>query len=341
MKQKVTILFLVRLYHPHIGGVEKHVREVCRQLLKKGYSITIITERHEKNLDNFENIDGVAVYRIPIPKSEALKKFSIWKWVLLHFSMFYKSDIIHVHDVFFWILPFRFFFPRKKVYITFHGYEGYPIKMRWIILRKVSELMSNGTICVGDFMKKWYFANPTNVIYGAVELNGIKTKPKPYSIVFFGRLEQQTNALEYTKGFQLLQKNSKKWSFTVYGEGFLSKKIGKIAEIQPFEPRIDLVIPKYEYVFVSRYLSILEALALKRLVFAFYDNELKKDYLLMSPFKDCIIVVNSPEELADKVEYYSKNEAEREKIIESGFNFAKKQTWEKMMLSYLQLWGAI
>lgn len=48
MKQSTSILFLVRLYHPHIGGVEKHVETIAKLLINKGFSITILTEQFEQ-----------------------------------------------------------------------------------------------------------------------------------------------------------------------------------------------------------------------------------------------------------------------------------------------------
>jgi len=68
-----------------------------------------------------------------------------------------EADIVHCHDVFFWYLPFRFLYPKKKVFTTFHGWEGiFPPKWQAKVIRNISEKLSFGNICVGDFIRKWY-----------------------------------------------------------------------------------------------------------------------------------------------------------------------------------------
>lgn len=159
----MTILFLTRLYYPHIGGVEKHVREVCKILSKK-HKIKILTTKHDPKLKDHEIIEGIEVYRFM-----ASSKWQIWHWIHKHKHLLDWADIIHAHDVYFWIIPYRLVHPYKKTFITFHGWEGiYPIPAKNIIIRKISELLADGNICVGDFIAKWYHAKPDIVTYGAV-----------------------------------------------------------------------------------------------------------------------------------------------------------------------------
>ena len=338
-QQKQQILFLTKFYFPHVGGVEKHVSEIADRLISKKFSIIIITEQYRKDLPLFEKGKKLTIHRIPVPKSVFLKKFFIWKWFLMNFKIFKGTNIIHVHDIFYWILPFWFFIPKKKIFITFHGYEGFPIKKSWIFARKIAESLTQGNICVGNFMKKWYGTRPNFVIYGAVEAKKLKNNHfKKKSIIFFGRLDSQTNILEYTQGFKRLFKKDKKYSLDVFGDGELAAKLKKPIVVHNFNENVQGILYKYEYVFVSRYLSILEAMQSKKLVFAYYDNEIKKDYILDSPFSKYIISASSPKELALKVEHYSKSEAEKEEMIEKGYNFSSKQTWEKVVNTYLKLW---
>ena len=89
---------------------------------------------------------------------------------------------------------------------------------------------------------------------------------------------------------------------------------------------------------MSGYLSILEAMAAKRLVFAVYGNLLKEDYLRMAPFSKYIVISNSLSELVSKIYFYLDNLKEKEKIINDAYNWVKKQTWEEMTSIYLKLW---
>ena len=118
----MKILFFSRLFYPHIGGVEKHVLEISRLLIKKGHKVCIITEKYENNLKSQEVIEGIDVYRIDIKNKS--KKLSVWSWLFKNVNLIKDADVVHCHDVFFWYLPFRFLFPFKKVYTTFHGYES-------------------------------------------------------------------------------------------------------------------------------------------------------------------------------------------------------------------------
>ena len=72
----MNILFLTRLYYPHIGGVEKHVEKISQELIKLGHKITIVTEQYDKQLKKTDTHQDVTIYRIPVLKSTEKSK----KW---------------------------------------------------------------------------------------------------------------------------------------------------------------------------------------------------------------------------------------------------------------------
>ena len=72
---------------------------------------------------------------------------------------------------------------------------------------------------------------------------------------------------------------------------------------------------------------------MKKPVFAVYNNKIKKDYLTMTPFKKFISIEKNAEEIAIDL----LKEIDKEKI-EEGYEWAIKQTWEKMASDYLRLW---
>lgn len=337
MKQKQSILFLSKLFYPHIGGVEKHLQRISSCLIEKGYSVTILTEQYDKKLPLYQKKGMLEIYRIPISKHEKLKKFLIWKWIFIHFNLIISHDIIHAHDVFYWLLPFRILIPFKKVFITFHGYEGYPLRLGWKLQRKISEILTNGNICVGDFMKKWYGTNPNLVIYGGVDRATDNKPANPCSAVFFGRLDEQTGILEYIGAYKKIKEHYPKFALTVVGDGKFKRKIPKNVHLVEFIANIEPYIERNRFIFVSRYLSILEALVQKKMVIAIYDNPIKRDYLLLSPFKKYIKIAKNSEEAAgfviDDLENKSKDD-----YIDLGYRWAIKQTWEKVSESYLKLW---
>lgn len=344
----MKVLFFSRLFYPYIGGVERHVMELGKRLVERGHRVTVVTEillintntTNLKSISNEEKIGGIKVLRIPVGKSEFFKKFRIWWWLWKHRKLIKETDIVHCHDVFFWYLPFRLFFPRKKVFTTFHGYEDYPISKKTIIVRKISEWLSVGNICIGDFIKKWYKTNPTFISYGGVSVPG-RLNGKSYkkeSAIFIGRLDEQTGILTYLRAFKLIKRKIPGFEFIVIGDGKFKNKIGKDVNSLGFQENPEKYFSEYRFAFVSRYLSILEAMVAKRLVFAVYDNPIKKDYLMRAPFADFIVVVENSYMLAKSVAYYLSHPKEEEKKVEKGYEWVQKQTWDNVVSLYLSLW---
>lgn len=329
----MNILFLTRRFYPDVGGVEKHVLKISELLIKEGHSVTLVTESQGKE-DNFH---GIKILRIKTSNSW-FKKFEIWFWLWSNRQIIKQADVVHAHDVYYWYFPFRFIFPNKRSFVTFHGYESYPIKKRSIIIRKISEKLSDGNIIVGDFIKKWYGTKPNYVIYGAVDVpQKLKTAGNKESAVFMGRLDEHTGILEYAKAIDLIKNNYPKFKFKILGDG---KYKSKLTRYNPtgFINNPEKEFIKYNFAFSSRYLSILEALANKKLVIAYYDNPVKEDYLKMAPFARHISIVNSPESIQERIEYFLSHPGEEEKIVTQGYLWVSRFSWDFLVNQYFGLW---
>ncbi len=344
----MTILFLARRFYPQIGGVEKHVMEIRKRFIKKGHTVTVVAEELE-NTDSSARLstpdaalDGIHIKRIPVGNNDWWKKFRIWLGIWKNRQLIKEADVVHCHDVFFWYLPFRFLFPWKPVYTTFHGYESYPISQKAVFIRKLSEKLSWGTICIGDFIKKWYKAKPSYVSYGAVEIKNTQAKTnnkiKKDSAVFIGRLDEQTGIVTYVKAAEMLRKQFPAFDLLVVGDGKYRKEIEKQVRVLGFQQNPEKYFQHYHFAFVSRYLSILEAFAARRLVFAVYDNPLKKDYLTMTPFSKWIVTAEDEKELSEKVVYFLQHPNEEKERVEAAYRWAQDQSWDKMVDLYQQLW---
>src|SRR3989344_6830519 len=182
----MTIIFLCRLFYPHIGGVEKHVFEISKRLRRQGHKIIIIAEKDTtssvgslpKSIQ--KELRFFSIHYIFVKDTKWLKKFIIWKWLWKHKKLLSKADIIHCHDVFFWYLPFRFLYSRKPVYTTFHGWEGtWPIPWRNIVYKRLASRLSWGTIAVGKYIEKYYGVKVSRIIYGGNDhLGGAKAHPR-------------------------------------------------------------------------------------------------------------------------------------------------------------------
>lgn len=328
------ILFLTRLYHPHIGGVEKHVKKISKHLLNKGHELTILTTKHDGRLSSQEKVDGVNVKRFKRPEVKFLGLITTWFWIFKNISLIKRSDIIHCHDVFIWYLPFRFLFPKKKVYTTFHGWEGeYPIPRKNILLKRLSANLSYKNICVGEYIEKYYGIKADEVIYGATDLPKKNFDKKDKKIVYIGRLEKDT-------GLETILRTLKKldgYSVDFCGDGPLKNKCSKYGKVHGFvDPKKYLKNAKFT--FVGGYLSLLEAFSYKSLAVAAYENELRKDYYEMSPFSEWMLISNSPKSLAKKIKRASKDQGLYRDLADGAFEWVKQNSWEKLADKYLGLW---
>lgn len=330
-------------YFPHIGGVERHLNELLRYFKGKEFEFTIITEKYNNKLKSVEHKDGNTILRILYRRVKFLGLINIWLclWKLRNFIK--EADVVHIHDVFIWYLPFRILFPKKPVFITFHGYESFPVTFKAKLVRKIAEYLTNGSICVGEFMKKWYGTNPNIIFYGGVDLNKFRSsseiKPK-FDAVFSSRLDDQTGIVTYLDTVKILVKKLNNFKFVILGDGKYRGIAEKVGIVKGFVNDPSRYFTSSKVAFVSRYLAILEAFASKKLVFAVYDNSIKKDYLTMTPFYKWIIIEKDPAILAEKVYEYYKNPKKYDWMIDSAYQWVKKQTWKEVCLAYQKLWGS-
>ncbi len=351
---RMTILFFARLFYPHIGGVEKHVLEIGKRLVKKGHRVIVITEQ----LDNIsvrikptDSIEGISIHRIPVGKNGWFKKFRIWSWLWNNRKLMHTADVVHCHDVFFWYLPFKFLYPRKKVFTTFHGYEGNNLPSRKaILMHKIAEVVSDGNICIGDYLKKWYGTKPTYVSYGAIEIPSPKIIKKKassnkHAFVFIGRLEEETGMLTYLKTMTLLKNKRIPFSLQVLGDGSqrniceqYSKKHKLNIEFRGFVPDVYKFIHQADYVLTSRFLGTMEAFVMKKFVFAVYNNEIKKDCFAMAPYRNYLVLVKNETALAKKIIYCLQHKKIVSEKITNAYDWVKKHTWDSLTDLYLRLW---
>ncbi len=368
----MKILFLTRRFYPEIGGVEKHVYELSQNLVKRGHEVKVVAEFWPKNKHNKKtyyqsstNSDKtgvvavwpvksiqsvnqskniVSVVRISAGREDRFKKFRIWVGMVRNIRLIMEADVVHCHDVFFWYMPFRFVFPFKKVFVTFHGHETvYPPRLKAKIVRRLSEWLSMGNICVGDYIKKWYGTKPTFIVYGAhgnlqkttkrVRIGGV------IKFIFIGRLDPDNSIKKYLRVFDILKDKKVKFSFTAVGDGKLRKLTSKYGKVTGFVANPIQYIDKADFVFASSYLSIIEALARKRIVISMYDNDLKEDYIKMSPCSQFVFNSSSENDVASYIDEFIINPKMYDKTSNKSHLWAKEQNWVKIVNTYLKLWN--
>lgn len=363
----MTIVFFARYFYPHIGGVEKHVAEVGERLAEKGHRVIVISENPQTPHSNTKQsksssatptgkAKSIESYNIDAGNEGFLKKFRIWKQLWGYRKLIEKADVVHCHDVFFWYLPFRFLYPSKKVYTTFHGYEGNTIPgKRAKVMHKLSEKLSKGNICIGKFLEKWYGTKATYVTYGAAEsikdkTENLKKKWNKNAIsnemVFLGRLEEETGIMKYLKAFKIITEKYPKLKLIVLGDGALrgkavefTKENGLNVEFRGFITNTNEFLLRTNFVFTSRYLGILESLVGKNYVLSTYNSLIMRDYLTDTPFKEFISISPNAEEIASDFIKHFEDSILTDAVVKTGFEWARGQTWEKMTEIYLSLWS--
>jgi glycosyltransferase involved in cell wall biosynthesis len=349
----MRILMLSPKLYPHIGGVEKHVLRVSEELTKQGHEIVVITAKEKQEDLEFEKFHDITILRIQN------SRIQMWLYLLKNRYLINQSDIIHCHDYstfYYWFMPFRFIYRKKPVFITFHGYEGkIPIPYKVKIIRLITEKLTRGNICIGDFIPKWYGTNPSIVLYGGVDIPdhpdnaASRSEPELNSAVFIGRLEKDTGILEYISALDILKDHYHcEFSGHICGDGSFRELIEKTLieqnikfEVLGFIEKPEVYYEQCRFAFVSGYLGILEAMAHRRMIFNIASDPLKEDYLRLIPnAEQMMVTTNSAEELAEKIFHYYKNPEEIRPFEDNAYEFAKKRSWKSVADEYLRLWGS-
>ena len=282
----MKIVFLTRRAAPQIGGVESHIEQIAKCLRSTANEVKIISEAD-----------------IKYPHLKFIGLIYIWFWLFKNRKLILDSDIVHIHDVFIWYLPFKFLYPNKRVFTTFHGWEGkYPIPFINILQKRIANKLSLKTISVGDYINKWYGIKSDIIIYGAVDKINIESAIHKISntIIYLGRLEKDTGLLEFLKWLKL----HPVYKITFIGVGDLKDKCRKFGKVLGSKDP-EKYLQEAEYCVPSGYLSYLEARNLKCKIMTFPNNPLKADYW-------------------DE--------------IEKNYSKIKNVTWNDVTNSYLKLW---
>jgi glycosyltransferase involved in cell wall biosynthesis len=60
----LRVCLLTGSFFPIVGGGETHARLLCRELIRTGTPVLIVTQRRQRHLAPFESVDGIPVYRV-------------------------------------------------------------------------------------------------------------------------------------------------------------------------------------------------------------------------------------------------------------------------------------
>lgn len=335
-----TLAILTPYFYPRVGGVETHVWETSTLLAEQGYSITIITAQHELQLPLHETIAGMQVCRIP--HSAVGKKFPTWFWMFRHLRTLWVSDIVQVHDVWWWLAPFSPLLSHK-LFITFHGWEGkFPVALSAKLHRLLAAATAQGTVHIGKWIQEFYMDRPTNISYGGTRENDIvllntKDCTAPH-FVFLGRLAWDTSTDIYLELAALLKKNYPKAKITWIGDGELRPLCEKYGTVTGFTNHPEKYLRTATFVGASSYLSILLAQSFGHVVCGIYSNQLKKQYLNSIPTAQTLIISATARQCFAQISVLLHNPEYFTQLKHAAQQQSRVLTWQKVTEQYIQLW---
>ncbi len=347
----MRILMFAWVFWPHVGGVEKHVERVGRVLVRRGHEVKVFTVAHDRNLPEREEHDGIEVLRFQKRNPDDWERRRIMWWLFRRFDLFRWAQVIHCHDFMtfhYWYLPFRFLYFRKPVYITFHGYEGYPLSSRIIRIRRFDNRMVWGSLAIGDFIVRWYGTHHDFISYGGVDVPpGDPGEPETDAALFVGQLREDTSILVYLDALRELRTTyGIDLPLDVCGDGPLRREVerrierdglnvimhGMVHDTTPY-------LLRCRFAFVSSYLAILEAMVYRQAVFSVYGNPLKRDYLCLIPQAERMLSISSgPSEIAREVAALMADRTKLAERLDAAHRFARAHSWEQMADLYLSLY---
>ncbi len=339
----MKVLHITQYYEPHLGGVETHVKKISQELIKQGHEVTVLTQLHSIALPLEDKKDGVKIVRINT-ESKVINPFNykltIWQQMARQAQLLLKADVIHVHDVYWWLLPLLPLF-WSKTFLTFHGWEGkFPVLLKSKLARWVWSKLALRTIHVGRYIQDFYWDKPDLIVYGGV-YSKKKITPKKIDkkvkIVFIGRLEAENDLDKY---LALAEKLKSKFNLEIIwvGDGEYRSACEQYGQVTGMVKDTGKYLANANLVWSASYLSILEAQARGKIVCALYENSLKESYLSSYPGSAQMLIEYDVDKMSSQIEKLIKNKKVFREYSLQAHQQSLQHSWEKVANQYQHLW---
>ena len=91
---------MIDQFFPIVGGAESQAMRISQRLIKRGHEVSVLTRKGKAELDDFETVDGINIYRLLILGLSGKQKLKsilpAKKWLKENKD---KYDIVHCHGV--------------------------------------------------------------------------------------------------------------------------------------------------------------------------------------------------------------------------------------------------
>jgi glycosyltransferase involved in cell wall biosynthesis len=97
---KPRIIFVIRYFHPFIGGLEKNTLNLAASLIQKGIDVKIVTSKFSRSWPRHETLKGVPVCRLPSPRIKGVGALFFLFFLACHlFKNRSRYNIIHAFQI--------------------------------------------------------------------------------------------------------------------------------------------------------------------------------------------------------------------------------------------------
>ena len=341
------VLMMAQRYSPYIGGVERHIERISEILAKSNYQITILTPKINSNLPDSEIIGATEIIRFP--NSLQKNPILLLRWFAANKEKMQDFQIVHCHDfvpILFWSTPFRIVFPRRPIYATYHGYERDPVPLYFKFIRKMTELLIRGSLCIGSFIRNIYGTKCNATPLGAVSRAEKRTNENQ-NLLYVGRLEPDTPILQYLEALtKIKNEDETELKITICGGGSLQRKIEEYCQENGISARLTGKIqdPTQYYLdadiaLAGGFLSILEAMSYGLPVIAYSGTPLKQQYyksVLTAGGK--VSIQSTSAGVAREIQRLRRFPALYRSVSEQAVIFAENNNWVRLAETYVRLW---
>jgi glycosyltransferase involved in cell wall biosynthesis len=276
----MKILFILELYYPNIGGIEKLFKALAEELVKEGNEVRVITTRFRKDLPKREILNGVKIKRLSISSRFLFTFFGIFGMI----KEARQCDIIHTTS-YNAAFPARLagWFTLKKVIITFHEVWGklwfrlpyqHPLNKRlyYFYEQFILRLGFHRFIAVSDFTAR------------CLKENGIKEK----------KIVRIYNGLDYDQYSPENYKEPKNFVATYFGRLGSSKGLDLIMGAVPSflekhpDAHLKMIIPKVPTAFYKKIIKQLAVIPKER--YSLMHNLSLKDLYHELQHSSCVMI---------------------------------------------------
>lgn len=309
---------------PNMGGVERHVESVRRELAQAGHLVDVV-----------ELGEGRRALRSLLHLCGLLRRKNY--------------DVVHAHDFTPALVTYAAMVisrSRRRLYVTIHGYEGFPLRTVYVAAHRFVHRLAARIIAIGAYIDQWYGTRSNVVLHGGIDKIDSAAEPSLQAVTFVSRLAQDTNAVEIATAFAAVSHRRPDVKFKIYGFGDCTERVKGICAGTPVEylgPIADVapVLADATVIIANSYLAILEAFACGKPVVSYYGNPLKKDYLSeIAEASKAVMLAGTPEELQGTLSKLLVDRGLRAQMSERGLAYAERFRWRNVARDYLSVWAS-